>query len=178
MTDFNSNDERYAGIAADRGMKNSLRALTEARALNPNVKPSIVVALLEQETSDGSNVWGHDPPPNGGTGSLGGEIVTEDDYKAYKRRRDAGGKGRGGMQGVGPLQLTWWEFQDRADAAGGCWIARCSIRVGIQIAGALIEELGERKGLAVYNGGASNPNYRYAEQVLAKADRWHDRFTD
>lgn len=175
--EFHPNDQRYASIAADHGMKNSLRTLTEARALDPNMRPSLALALLEQETGDGSNIWGHDRAPNGGTTHLGGEVVTEDDYKAYKRRRDNGGKGRGGMQGVGPLQITWWEFQDRADEAGGAWIPRHSIRVGIRLAGALIAEHGERKGLAIYNGGSAKPNYTYAAQVLDKAERWHDRLT-
>ena len=37
-------------------------------------------------------------------------------YQEYKRRRP-----RDGMQGVGPAQLTWFEFQDQADALGGCY---------------------------------------------------------
>lgn len=173
MTDFNSNDERYAHIAAAHGMHNSLRALTEARAHNPNVRASIALALLEQESRDGSNVWGHDGPPNGATSHLGGKVVTEGDYRAYKHRRDMNGRGSGGMQGVGPLQVTWWEFQDQADRLGGCWIPEHSIKVCINLVAALIKDNGERKGLAVYNGGATHPNYKYADQVLARVERWH-----
>jgi len=83
-----------------------------------------ICAILEQETSGGRNVFGQDPSifRNAGT-------VTKEKYLAYKRERVRTGK----MQGVGPMQLTWWEFQDMADRAGGCWKPYINILTGARI---------------------------------------------
>jgi hypothetical protein len=163
-------DARYATIARRNGMQNSLRALWEARATG-EISPSLAMAMLEQESGTGANVFGHDKVvfPE----SWKGTTVTEEKYKEYKRNRN----GRWGMQGVGPMQLTWWEFQDEADRLGGAWKPKYNIKVGMNVLAELIKKYGVRKGLAVYNGGATNPNYGYADQVLAKRSKWHKRFS-
>src|SRR5690606_10639159 len=71
--------------------------------------------LLEKESGGGHNVWGHDPVPDGGFYRKGSP-VTRAAYLAWKPHR-----ARLGSQGVGPCQLTWPPFQDRADERGGCW---------------------------------------------------------
>lgn len=157
-------DARYAHIARKYGMQNSLRTLWEARKLG--IGPSVAIAVLEQE-SGGKNIFGHDP-----TIFVGAGKVTKSKYLAYRRLR-----GHSLMQGVGPMQLTWWEYQDEADRLGGCWKTKYNIRVGLMLLARLIDVYGERKGLAVYNGGATNPNYQYADQVLARKRKWHQRFT-
>jgi hypothetical protein len=81
------------------------------------------------------------------------------------------------MQGVGPLQLTWWEYQNRADLYGGCWKPKCNYRVGFRLLASLVKHHGERKGLAIYNGGLAHPNYEYASSVLDKKDKWHRLLT-
>ena len=101
---------------------------------------------------------------------VGGKIVTKAAYRAYKARR--GPTGHGGMQGVGPCQLTWYEKQDRADRLGGCWIAKYNIRVAFEDLAMLISEFGERHGLARYNGTGSAAD-RYAQQVLDRQRKWH-----
>jgi len=83
-----------------------------------------ICAILEQETSGGRNIFGQDP-----TIFVGAGEVTESKYKQYKRERIRTGK----MQGVGPMQLTWWEFQDMADRAGGCWKPYVNILTGARI---------------------------------------------
>jgi soluble lytic murein transglycosylase-like protein len=149
-------DARYASIARRHGMQNSLRALLEARSTG-EISPSLAMAILEQESGNGANVFGHDNVVFPALWK--GAAVTED------------------MQGVGPMQLTWWEFQDEADRLGGAWKAKYNIKVGMEILATLIKQYGVRKGLAVYNGGATNPNYTYADQVLGKRSKWHKRFS-
>jgi hypothetical protein len=61
---------------------------------------------------------------------------------------------------------TWWQFQDRADKAGGCWRVEANIRVALHNLGEMVRARGEEGGLAVYNGGPSNPNLQYAHQVI------------
>lgn len=165
-------DQKYASIAAGLGMKGSLRLLMEAR--DAGLPPSLALGLRTQETGitgDG-NVFGHDPSGN----HVGAGQVTKAKYLAYRRQR--GAMGKGGMQGVGPLQLTYFTFQDEADRKGGCWIARWNYYVGFRDLAHLIRQYGsQRHALAVYNGGPRNPNYDYADSVLEHKDFWHQKLT-
>jgi hypothetical protein len=101
----------------------------------------VVCAFLEQESGGGRNIYGHDvdalgnPRPFWGHGQ-----VTKENYEAYKKERDLGVTredrfpklGRRN-QGVGPMQLTYWSLQDRADANGGCWDWYANVLTGVQI---------------------------------------------
>lgn len=161
---LSQHEARLRDLAKARGAEYVTAIFEEAR--RAGLTRSMGLALVEQE-SNFSNVFGHDP-----TIFVGAGRVTKAKYLAYKRQR--GPTGRGGMQGVGPVQLTWWEYQDRADKLGGCWVARNNIRVGFELLASLIEQHGDRKGLAIYNGGSRNPNFAYADQVLARRRKWHD----
>lgn len=160
---LSARDERRREKAIRAGANYARAIIEESR--RAGITQSMGFALIEQE-SGFRNVFGHDPTIFAGAGT-----VTKGKYLAYKRQR--GPSGRGGMQGIGPAQLTWWEYQDAADRLGGCWIARNNIRVGFTLLAALISRHGERKGLAVYNGGARTPNCLYADQVLARRRKWH-----
>jgi hypothetical protein len=161
-------DLRYARIARKNGLANSLRALWVAREIG--ISPSLALALSEQE-SNGENVFGHDDSIFRGAGK-----VTQEKYRRYKKARLLSGNRK--MQGVGPLQLTWWEYQDQADRLGGCWKTKFNFWVGYQLLDNLINQhRSVRKAMAIYNGGATNPNWTYADQVLAKRARWHKRLT-
>jgi hypothetical protein len=61
--------------------------------------------------------------------------------------RTAGPTGRGGMQGVGPAQLTYYSYQDDADKEGGCWKPRQNIRIGLRLLKSNIRRLGEWGGV-------------------------------
>src|SRR5687767_15700043 len=91
----------------------------------------LACALLEKESGKGRNVFGHDP-----TIFVGAGEVTRAKYREYKKRRVASGNRQ--MQGVGPCQLTWWEFQDAADREGGCWRPEVNMRVAFRHLVALI----------------------------------------
>jgi hypothetical protein len=135
-------------------------AAGEAHAAHLEV--AVLAAVLEQETGGGRNVFGHDPTIFRGAGA-----VTKAKYLAYKTQRDKGGKGKGGMQGVGPMQLTYYSYQDEADLLGGCWIPRCNVRVGARSLADAIRRNGLYAALKAYNGSDA-----YARQVMARVDRW------
>ena len=124
----------------------------------------LACALLEKESGGGRNVFGHDP-----TIFVGAGEVTRAKYREYKKRRVAGGNKQ--MQGVGPCQLTWWEFQDAADREGGCWRPEVNMRVGFRHLVALINQHGEADGARRYNGSGPAAE-AYSRDLLAKAKVW------
>jgi hypothetical protein len=162
-------DVVVARRANSHGARYSLRIILEAR--RAGIPISLGFALVETE-SGFRNVWGHDAEPNGGTTHLGGKPVRKADYLAYKKRR--GPTGRGGMQGVGVSQLTWYSTQDRADSLGGCWIAKHNIAVAFDILASNIKQHGERAGIKAYNGSGLAAE-RYASLVLGRKVKWHRR---
>jgi hypothetical protein len=116
------NDLQLFNAARRNGIKMPVRAL---RASKIEKAPYwVTCAFLMQESGGGENVFGHDPGNFSGAGK-----VTKAKYLDYKRRRQSGA----GMQGVGPMQLTWYSFQDMADDLGGCWRPYINVRVGLQI---------------------------------------------
>jgi hypothetical protein len=147
------------------------------------IGPALAVAMLEKE-SGGKNVWGHDPTIFvGGWDSKNRRwwttkrwrgYVNERGYQEYKRQRDAN-KLKRQMQGVGPLQLTWWATQDAADKIGGCWKPRPNIITGFTTLSALIKAFGLQPGIRRYNGSGPRAE-AYAADVLAKREKWRDRF--
>jgi len=144
------------------GMQNSLRIVIEAK--RAGIPVSLGFALAEQETLNGANIFGHDNTIFRGAGA-----VTKAKYLAYKRAR-----GRTRMQGVGPLQLTWWETQDAADRLGGCWVPKYSLRVGFQTLAHLIKLYGHAKGIERYNG-AGPAAVAYSVSVRSREAKWHRR---
>lgn len=124
--------------------------------------------LLVKESSGGRNVWGSDPVQTGGTYTKGAP-VTRADYERYLAVR-----GPLGAQGVGPCQLTWPGFQDRADARGGCWNWRTNVAVGFEILADLIRRHGVREGFRRYNG-AGHAAERYADDAMGKLATWRAR---
>lgn len=137
----------------------------------------LACALLVQESGGGRNEWGHDPTIFVGgfdarRGVHYGPTVTEEAYAAYLKQR--GAHGQGGMQGVGPCQLTYFAFQDEADREGGCWIPRFNIRVGFRHLAANIRRYGLRTGIAAYNGSGPAADH-YANSVLHLQADWKKR---
>ena len=78
------------------------------------------------------------------------------------------------MQGVGPCQLTWYEFQDEADREGGCWRPEINIRIGFRHLAANIKLHGEAEGAKRYNG-AGKAAELYSAELLRKAAAWEQR---
>jgi hypothetical protein len=159
----------------DLGIAHPAWTITYAR--QHGLQISLAASVLIQETAGGHNVFGHDPylRPTRYLNWLKGRQVTRFRYLIYKRARKAGH----GMQGVGPLQLTWYEFQDQADAKGGCWRPSINMDVGFGLLASKIKASGGdiHAGVAAYNGAGQAAN-DYANQVLARATRIHARLND
>ena len=148
--------------------ENVLRAQAVVEeAKRAGLRLPLACALLEKESGGGRNVFGHDP-----TIFVGAGEVTRAKYAEYKRRRVASGNRM--MQGVGPCQLTWWEFQDTADREGGCWRPEINMRVGFRHLAALIKAHGEADGARRYNGSGEAAE-AYSRDLLAKARTWEAR---
>jgi hypothetical protein len=155
---------RKAEIGKKHGLVHTYAAIDAAK--NAGLNTALAFALLEQE-SGGRNIFGHDPTIFKGAG-----VVTEAKYKEYKRLRIQSKNKL--MQGVGPLQLTWWEFQDAADRAGGCWKVKVNLQVGYSHLAALIKELGWKNGIKRYNGSGPQADI-YFNNLQFKYEQWKVR---
>jgi hypothetical protein len=141
--------------ARKHGIVNPLIAYQEAK--RAGLSFPVACAVLMQESGGGHNIFGHDPTIYAGAGT-----VTKAKYLAYKKQR-----GTTHMQGVGPMQLTWYSYQDRADRYGGCWNVRYNMRVAFELLANYIKKHGEWEALKLYNGSAS-----YADQVSSRVKEW------
>lgn len=159
-------DHALARRANNWGAQYSLRIVIEAR--RAEIPASLAFALIETE-SGFRNVFGHDPTIFAGAGQ-----VTRAKYEAYLAKR--GPRGEGGMQGIGPAQLTWWTYQDEADRLGGCWKTQFSIRVGLSLLGSLTRRHGLVAGVAAYNG-SGHAAVDYSRLVRARASIWAGRLS-
>lgn len=167
-------DEKLIARLEQYGLKYPRTTVEEARRVGLPI--SYALAFLEKESSGrdasgpafGLNLFGHDPVRN----PIKGGFVTPERYAEYLSYRKRGF----GMQGVGPLQLTWWELQDTADRMGGCEKPRYNMRTGFAQAKWLIRRYGKREGARRWNGSGPAAE-RYAADWLAKQRIWHDRLT-
>ena len=159
-------DASLAEQLARLGILMPAECLTAARAAK--LPLHLAASLLIQESGGGRNVYGHDPTIfSGGPGHGQPNEVTEANYKEYLRLR--GAKGEGGMQGVGPCQLTWWSYQDEADNLGGCWDPLTNMKVGFGRLADNIRRYGMHPGIKAYNGSGPAAD-AYATEVIARAE--------
>jgi hypothetical protein len=132
---------------------------------------ALVCAVIEQETHF-RNVFGHDGGPrhtNPIKSPPGGLLeVTKERYLEYRRHRDRGE----GQQGVGPMQLTSGDLQDRADRAGGCWRPDVNIRIGCAYLAERIAAFGLHAGVQAYNGADGDA---YSKEVFKRERAWRSR---
>lgn len=154
-------------IAATIGRHGIIRPrIVVAAARTADITIATACTLLEKETGGGHNIFGHDPTIYAGAGK-----VTREKYRAYKARRLESGNRL--MQGVGPCQLTWWEIQDTADRAGGCWRPYYNEAVGFAYLASLADQHGSlREGARAYNGTGAAAD-TYARDFMHKRKRWN-----
>ncbi len=150
-------DAQLVKLMKQSGIVNPPETLRAARAVG--LALPFACALLEQESSGGHNVFGHDKVQN----PVKGGEVTKERYLEYKHYRQLGL----GANGVGPTQLTWPGFQDRADQLGGCWVYDVNLRVGFSVLRAHIRKSGVYHGYWNYNG-----QEWYAKQVMPRVQKW------
>lgn len=161
---------RYAQRTPDRLIEQlrvneiKMSELAVVESVRTNTRLACACVLLVKESGGGRNVYGHDPVKCNGTPR--GGPVTEANFKSYKANRS-----RCGAQGVGPLQLTWPPFQDRADAQGGCWRPEVNIRVGLDIFAGYMRVDGMRTAYRKYNGSGPAAE-RYADDAMSRTPRF------
>lgn len=134
------------------------------------VPPELVCVLLVKETGGGRNIYGHDQRD----GVLaypyaprGVDVeVTEANYAEYLAAVAAGGL----RNGVGPLQLTHWSLQQRADELGGCWDPACSIPAGVEHFARLLRAYGLPGAFERWRG--VGPGAAYAEHAMSLLPNW------
>ena len=77
----------------------------------------------------------------------------------------------GGQQGVGPMQLTYYSYQDEADKLGGAWKPLPNMIIGFTVVAVNIRNDGLFLGVKHYNG-TNAAAARYATSVLALEKKW------
>jgi len=152
------------------GIVNPIWTLRAAR--ENGIPIDLACAVLDQESGGGHNVWGHDQTIFIGGIDGNNKEVNKRDYIEYRKQR--GPTGRGGMQGVGPMQLTYYNLQDMADRIGGCWKPYCNMRVGFMYLAGKIQQYGMLQGIAAYNGNGVAAA-RYAKNVTERRNVWRAR---
>lgn len=150
-------------IARNFGIVESLAESVVLVACKEKLPLHYACALLEME-SGCRNVFGHDPTTSI-PDSWKGTNVTRAKYLWYRLRR---GKG---YQGVGPCQLTWGGFQDKADKIGGCWRPAPNMHIGFGHLRDLIQRYGITAGAAAYNGSGPAAE-AYGKRFAVAATRW------
>jgi hypothetical protein len=155
-----------AEVLARHGIQRAAEVVELATAAG--LELAAAATLLEKESSGGHNVWGHDPVDTGGF-YVKGAVVKKDAYLKYKAHRH-----ELGPQGVGPTQLTFPAFQDRADARGGTFNFRVNCAVGFEILADHIKTKGVHDGFRAYNGSGPAAE-AYADDAVKKRARWRSR---
>jgi len=67
---------------------------------------------------------------------------------------------------------TWWEFQDEADAAGGCWRPYVNMLVAFRHLATLRRSMGTWKDAARRYNGSGPAADRYADQMEQRFNHW------
>jgi hypothetical protein len=144
------------------------RVIIEAKRTKLPLPMACVMLMKEspifekgKKTWGGHNIYGHDK----GTCSSrkGTHFVTRENYQEYLTCVRNGGK----RNGVGPTQLTWWEYQEKADKRGGCWNPDVNITVGFEVLAGHLSGKGVWGAFKAYNGAAT-----YADESLTMLPRW------
>lgn len=164
-------DNQLARKLRNAGHKNALRIVIECRHRHAGVIPvSLGMALQEQE-SNGRNIFGADQ--NAPFTHL--PVTKERVLKLVEHVRNGGVS-----NGVGPLQLTFLPFIEEANRDGGAWKPSVNIATGLNIIAGHVKQHGERGGLAAYNGGTpkSTKGLKYAKEVLERKERIHALLDD
>lgn len=161
-------DHKLLAVLEEYGVQNAQAAI-EAQAHPERPVLSQCLALLENETGGGRNVFGGE-----GTAcptEWYEQPVTHERYTVYRDRRDAGET----PNGVGPTQITDPALQIEAERQGGCWVPVHNMNVGFGFLHELMLEHGTQEGFRAYNGSGPAAE-AYAERAMRWATIWHDRF--
>jgi hypothetical protein len=154
---------RCARIATRNGVPRGHARIIAFAAAQRRMSQALAFALVEQESTF-QHIFGHDPG-----GPFPGQPVTRSRYRQLVEHVRGGGT----SNGVGLTQLTFPSFLTENP---GLWRRLANVKFGLGLISAAISAHGKRTGLAIYNGGEGNPQFDYADEVIALEDKWRDRF--
>lgn len=151
------------------------RAAADLPADQRAVLLAAVSVLLVKESGGGRNIYGHDAGAYPYAERSVDVEVTEANYAEYLATvyaRDPSGKY--GRNGVGPLQITYYTLQNRADELGGCWRPEISIRAGVEHFAGLVARYGVQEAFARWRGVGPDgePGKSYAEHAMTLLPTW------
>lgn len=161
-----------ADILKKNGIVDNAETLVSA-AKAVGIDLAIAAAFVERE-SHGRNVFGSDP---GGAFS-GGGVVTEAKYKQFTALVAAGHT----SNGVGPLQLTYFEYFPQAERQGlKLWVPYDNMVFGLRLIkgylGGSVSSNAINNAGQLYNSGHPGGAPEYGKDVAAKAARWKQLLT-
>jgi hypothetical protein len=159
---------RLEAAIIESGILPEVAGIAVAEAERTGLPLAVGCVMLMKESSGGRNVYGQDPvrcSPRGGA-------VTESNYRDYLRNR-----AQCGNQGVGPTQLTYPGYQDRADREGGCWRPEANIRVGFGILSDYVRTGSIRDAFSRYNTGRPGDS-PYARDAMSRLPYWEQVIAD
>lgn len=180
-----------ADVLTAAGVLNA--SIVVAECDRSGVPPELVCTVLQKESgvrqpdgtvTYGNNVYGHDTVACMSVPGVLVEVTAENyaTYLACVYARDP--SGRVGRNGVGPMQLTHYTLQDRADELGklegkGCWHPETNVRVGVEHLAALLrspasareaEETGQPIEWVVFRRYNGKP--AYADHAMTLLPHW------
>jgi hypothetical protein len=168
-------DDKALVALIDKHLNGMGRVIVD-EAERADLHVDLACALVEQE-SNGRNIFGCDHGNVGDRPPYCHQAATKERVQALR----TGGSYRHGMNGIGPVQLTWWEFVEKAEALGGAHIPANNCRVGFTDLVSMldVEGFGYLEALGAYNAGRSNYQLGitngYAGAVAAKHRVWKAR---
>ena len=161
-------DRQLGRFFQKHGFKNPFLMVAAFR--KADIKPQTAAALLEKESGKGQNIFGCDHGSHGPTPPYCNQKVTE--ARARKLRSSQY------SNGVGPTQLTFKGYVDKARKRGGEWRPYVNMWTGFEIVGNNIRACGSvQEGAAQYNGGPT-PNAQaqaYGRDFAQKREQWEGK---
>lgn len=138
--------------------------LTVAALRRANIKPQTAAALLKKESGKGRNIFGCDLGP-------GRQFCHQNVTEARVRKLLANVRAGQASNGVGPTQLTWPGYIERAQRAGGAHRPYVNMVTGFSIFRENVDRGGSLwAGAKLYNGAAE-----YADDFVTERGRWASR---
>ena len=162
-----TSDSRLIEMVRAEGFSFGPVIMAEAR--REGVELATALALVQQE-SGFRNIFGCDLGHRK-TVPWCHQHVTRDRVQALIAHVHAGNI----SNGVGLTQLTNIGLIEQAEAEGGAHTVDAQCRIGFRHLHGLIERHGELTGIGCYNGGEADPNFGYADDVMALRGEWRAR---
>lgn len=162
---LDEHDRKLARWFGRQGFKTPFLMVAALR--KAQIRPQSAAALLEKESAKGRNIFGCDHGSVGDRPPYCRHTVTEQRAKRLRASQFS--------NGVGPTQLTFKGYVDRARERGGEWRPYVNMWTGFDVFRQCVADAGTiRGGAARYNGGP-NPNAQaraYGKDFVEKRQAW------